>query len=263
MPSDPSAPRRRAADLFFGVFGAMTFIATLAVCAVAAVAMLPFAALARGRRERFTLPIGMATAWVIARCILLTRVRVEGASDLSPGQGALIVSNHRSWLDPLLLMAWTRSNGLAKHDIRRLPVIGYIAWLSGAVFIDRSDPASRAAGRADVLRQIRRGVRIQLFPEGTRSRDGQLKERVHLALIEDCAAAGIPVVPCAVYNTERSLPTGRIQAVPLQRVSLHIGAAMRCADGEDPAQFALRVWDAVARQVQQMSSAGGSVRPNG
>ena len=94
---------------------------------------LPHASLPRGEREKRT--IVAATTWAdfLLRWILLVDVKVIGSMDLPEQNGALIVSNHRSWLDPVLLISLTRSNGLSKQAIRRLPFIGYFGGMPFSV----------------------------------------------------------------------------------------------------------------------------------
>jgi 1-acyl-sn-glycerol-3-phosphate acyltransferase len=214
---------------------------------------LPFAPLPRGRRERYTLTA--AVIWARSVLALLgTTVVVTGESGLPSDTGALLLCNHRSWLDPLVLMAALRSNGLSKLEILFIPIIGFYGWLTGAVFFDRRVPAARHRARDEVMKLVRGGTRIQVFPEGTRSRDGQLREKVYLTLVEDCFRAGVPVVPCAVWATERVLPPGRPEAWPGQTVYLDVGPALDPRGFADAQAFAQACWSAVVRRVHRFES---------
>ena len=213
------------------VFGVWALLGSMAMAAVCCIAMVPFALLPKGKRERYTLPMGQLLSWLILRVMLLSRVQVLG--ETPPPGGAMVLCNHRSWLDALMLTAYTGSAGLAKHEIRRIPFIGAAASLAGAVFIDRRNPESRAAGRRGVVAFIAAGFKIQLFPEGTRTRTGAIAERVHLSLISDCYDAGLSVLPCAVAHTEDALPTGQFGAFPLQRATLYICPVMQPSEFDD------------------------------
>lgn len=212
--------------------------------------VLPFAVLPRGRRERFSIVGASMWAWLIVRAVLLCRVRVVGTFDLGPREGAILLSNHRSWLDPLLLIAWGRSNGLSKRSILYLPFIGLYGHLAGAVFFDRRDPAQRAHARAEVLRLVRGGHRLQVFPEGTRTKDGELREKVYLSLARDAWSGGLPVVPCAVLDTERVLPVGQPIARPFQQVTLLVGATRRPEEFGDEETFAEACWNDVRNLLE-------------
>jgi uncharacterized protein (DUF983 family) len=116
------------------------------------------------------------------------------------------------------------------------------------------------AARAEVLARLRQGRRIHVFPEGTRTRTGELAERVSLRLLEDCHAAGIPVVPCAVYGTERALPPDRPRAAPLQEVWLDIGEPREPSGEDDAAAFARSCWEEVRARFERLR-ADVSCRP--
>jgi 1-acyl-sn-glycerol-3-phosphate acyltransferase len=207
--------------------------------------VLPFAVLPRGRRERYAIHGASLFAWLVVRFILLVDVRRTGEVDIEADRGALLLCNHRSWLDPLLLLAYARANGLSKRSILYLPFIGVFGHLSGAVFFDRRNRADRARARAEVLRLVRGGNRLQVFPEGTRTIDGQLRRRVFLALPRDAWHDGIPVVPCAVEGTEKVLPVGRFAAHLGQSVELRVGSTLYPRDFQSEEDFAIAAWQAV------------------
>ena len=123
--------------------------AVLSGLVIGTVGVLPFAVVPWRRRFRYSMPA--ARFW--ARTVLwslFVRLEVEGEWPLPPGQGALIFCNHRSWLDPLVLMAVLKSNGLSKRQILWLPFIGIYGFLSGAVFFDRTsreEPGTSGRGR--------------------------------------------------------------------------------------------------------------------
>ena len=228
----------------FGVYVALLSVFWAFV--VGTLFVLPFAVFPRGRRERFT-RFG-ARLWFLGVVygIVLARPRVHGRVDLAAGQGALFVCNHRSFLDPPLLGAFTGSVGLSKRLIALFPFIGLYGWLAGLVFVSRTSPAARRRARAEAIWLLSSGHRLFVFPEGTRSRDGQLRERVHLVLVKDAFELGVPVVPCAVWDTERAIPAGGLWAWPFQKVNLHLGKPMKPSDFSDADTFTRAVWASVA-----------------
>ncbi|MFT4626812.1 MAG: 1-acyl-sn-glycerol-3-phosphate acyltransferase [Myxococcota bacterium] len=240
----------RAAAFVYGIgvlVGAM-----LTALLIGTVGVLPFAVVPRGRRERYSIRAAQLWAWVVIRGLLLCSPTVTGDSGLRTDEGAVVFCNHRSWVDPLLLIVHLRSNGLSKREILFLPAIGLYGWLSGAIFMDRRSEASRSAARHEVVAMVRAGNRIQVFPEGTRSRDGALSETVYLGTARDAYAHVLPVIPCAVMHTERCLPAPMRGAWPLQRVRLHIGSALRPADYPDSESFALACWGRVRELVEEL-----------
>lgn len=239
--------------LLAAIFGGGVLLAAMGIASVMGAALvLPLVVLPRGRRERYAMTPAVWYAGIVLERLLLVRARVEGRLDLRPDEGAVILCNHRSWLDPLLLMRHSRSNGLSKGLIFWIPFIGQYAWLAGAVFFDRADRRDRDRARREVMALVRSGHRLQVFPEGTRTRDGELAERVYLNLPMDCFKAGHPVACCAVYGTERVLPPGRFEAWPCQEVRLVFGRTLRPEDHEDARAFANACWEEVKTLVARL-----------
>lgn len=246
-------------DIVGKTYGVCVLIlAMLGAFVVGTTMALPFVFIPRGRRERYSIWAGVVWSRFVLQVLLLARPEVTGQVRLRREEGALVVSNHRSWVDPLLLLGWTRSNGLSKAEIGWLPFIGFYGWLAGAVFFRRRSPEARARARAEVMKLVRGGHRIQVFPEGTRSRTDELGERVFLSLIEDCHREGIAVVPCAVWRTERALPTRYALARPFQRFRLDIGEPMRPQDWGEGSSFAEAVWGETCRRVAALRSEEGA-----
>ena len=105
---------------------------------------------------------------------------------------------------------------------------------------------------------IRSGARVALFPEGTRSRDGEISERVYLTLPKDCWREGVPVLSCAVYGTERVLPTVWPGAVPFQSCRMDIGTVFEPAEYESAEAFARAVWEDVRMRAEALRAEDAS-----
>lgn len=127
-----------------------------------------------------------------------------------PREGAyVLVSNHTSLADPPIL-GWALGHRLgrvvhfmAKEEMRRWPVIGWLATQSGVFFVRRGE-GDRASQRV-ALETLRRGEPIAIFIEGTRSRDGQLGEGKAGATLL-AMRAGAPVLPVAIAGSQRLFP---------------------------------------------------------
>jgi 1-acyl-sn-glycerol-3-phosphate acyltransferase len=158
------------------------------------------------------------------------RPRAEGL-DGFPAEGpVLLVANHKSFSDSLFmpLVAPRPVKFLAKAEyftgrgIKGRLSAGFFRGV-GSIPIDRSgaraaDPALEAA-----LKLLAAGNVVGLYPEGTRSPDGRLyRGRTGVARI--ALAARCPVVPCAIFGTERVQPTGRRVPMPtVKRVGVVFG----------------------------------------
>ncbi|NCQ26352.1 MAG: 1-acyl-sn-glycerol-3-phosphate acyltransferase, partial [Armatimonadetes bacterium] len=123
-----------------------------------------------------------------------------------PAQGPLIVaSNHRSHADPPLVgVVLPRPvHYMAKRELFRVPILGSVIPRMGAFPVSRGHPDRRALRYA--LRLLSEGEAVVMFPEGTRSLDGRLREpELGVALIALKSRA--PVLPVALQGSEHILP---------------------------------------------------------
>lgn len=245
----------RALAFVYGVYCLM--VASTWAALVGTIGILPFVVVPRGRRERYAMVAGVLWARTVISAILFARPTVTGAVALrDPTRGALVVCNHRSWLDTVLLVAYTRSQGLGKSQIKYIPFIGLFGWLIGAVYFDRSDPDARKRARTDVLWMLQQGNRVHVYPEGTRSLTTEVASKVHLTLIMDCWDHKLPVVPCAVWGTDRTLPPDHTAVYVGQRSRLDIGAALYPEDFPDAKAFAEAVWKDVVDRIARLKTEG-------
>lgn len=139
-------------------------------------------------------------------------LEVQGlAPDASPPRGAMLVSNHISWLDIYVIHCWQPVRFVAKSEIRSWPVIGWLCDKTGTIFIERA--SKRDAHRvlhhiADVMRQ---GDLVCVFPEGTTT-DGSKVLPFHANLMQAPVAAGLPVQPVSLSYLDAA--TGQPSLAP-------------------------------------------------
>ncbi|MFC2153843.1 lysophospholipid acyltransferase family protein [Actinomycetota bacterium] len=138
------------------------------------------------------------------------RVTVEGSDNVDPGQRYVVASNHLSMFDIPLLFRVLPIHGrfLSKKEVFRYPVIGQGMRAIGIIEIDRdSSGSSRAAISAGVEIAAERGYSLLVFPEGTRSRDGELLpfKRGAFRIAID---TGLPLLPVVIEGTDRISPPG-------------------------------------------------------
>ena len=133
-----------------------------------------------------------------------------------------MVSNHQSLFD-ILAVIWKipgEVRFVAKKEILKLPVLGFILHKSENVVIDR-EAGGRAIRRA--IQVVRHGYSICVFAEGHRYSDNQVHEfndgAASLAIL-----AKIPCVPMAISGTASMMPRGARFVVPGRRMRIRIGA---------------------------------------
>jgi 1-acyl-sn-glycerol-3-phosphate acyltransferase len=141
-------------------------------------------------------------AWVLLQVILpvLRRWKVIGRTNLPSEGGVIVIANHQSYWDPLVLGAALprRVFFMAKEELFRIPVFGAILRLVGAFPVKRESFDRKAFKTA--LDYLMRGRVVGIFPEGRRSHTGQFLPpqpgAVFLAL-----KAGAPLVPVGLIGT--------------------------------------------------------------
>lgn len=134
------------------------------------------------------------------------RLRVEGRERLPWHGPAVLVANHQSLGDILVLFGLYRPfKWVSKASVFKAPFLGWNMYLNRYVGLVRGDRESIAQMMVDCERWLDRGVPVLLFPEGTRSEDGNVKAfkdgAFRLAITKDC-----PVIPIVITGTARTLP---------------------------------------------------------
>ncbi|WP_440067858.1 lysophospholipid acyltransferase family protein [Streptosporangium sp. OZ121] len=117
------------------------------------------------------------------------------------GAAPLIVANHVSWLDPLVMAAVLPSRLLAKHEVRVWPVIGLLAAGAGALFIDRDRLSALPEAVGGVAAALSGGHPVAAFPEGT-TWCGRGMGSFRPAVFQAALDAGAPVRPVAIRYLE-------------------------------------------------------------
>ena len=119
-------------------------------------------------------------------------IEVEANAAAPVGFAGLVVSNHLSWLDVLVLQSLMPSSFVAKSEVRRWPLVGWLSHACATIFVDRSSARSAHAMVDDTAAAIRQGQAVVVFPEGTSS-DGQSLGLFHANIFESAIRARAPV----------------------------------------------------------------------
>ena len=144
------------------------------------------------------------TLYVVANP--LWRLRVEGREKLPWRGPAVLVANHLSLLDILVLYALFRPfKWVSKGELFRVPIVGWTLAINDYVRVWRGDPESVRQMLDHCKRHLARGTPVLLFPEGTRSRDGRL-QRFKDGGFRLAMDVGCPVFPIAITGTYEALP---------------------------------------------------------
>jgi 1-acyl-sn-glycerol-3-phosphate acyltransferase len=188
-------------------------------------------------------------------------VRAESTTGPDQGRPRLVVANHRSSLDILIMLHLFGGQLLARKDIASWPAIGAMARRAGTLFVDRDDPASGAAAVQRMRERLRRKITLCVFPEGTTSAGDEVRKFQAGAFVAVACERGdvLPVGiaydrPEAVFGDEPAIEhMKRIVAMRRLRASVAIGS-LRPAGRTRVASFAEQVQQEVQDLVSQARS---------
>jgi 1-acyl-sn-glycerol-3-phosphate acyltransferase len=166
--------------------------------------------------------------------VLGIAIDVPNALPTLPPQGCLVVSNHQSYLDILVLSAHFPVQFVAKKDIASWPLIGWMAQLGNTIFIDRGSTRQSLKCAHEIIASLQQGVHVLVFPEGTSTNGTEVLPFKSLLF---CAAlkTGSPVLPLTLNYTT-------INEQPLN----HQTRDLCCWHGE--MEFVRHFWDVLSLQ---------------
>lgn len=143
------------------------------------------------------------------------KVVVRGRESVETGKTFLFLANHESYCDPPALFVTIPRNVrlILKKELRKVPLLGLIMEMGGFVFIDRKDRVQSVSGMKQAVRQLQQGNSFLIYPEGTRTRTGEMgpfKKGPFVMAIE----SGTPIVPISVKGSYEIMPPDRFAVKP-------------------------------------------------
>ena len=177
------------------------------------------------------------------------RVRLEGVEVIDPERPQILVANHASWYDVLVLAGFLPGRWVfvAKRELERVPVFGRAATACGQIFIDRRDHSSAVGSLAVAKKRLEEDrPTIIMFPEGTRSPTGELRTFKKGAFVL-AIQAGVDIVPAAIIGSWDVMRKGSL-LVRSGTITVRFGEPIAVGDVglESRNDLTERVRDAVA-----------------
>jgi len=142
-----------------------------------------------------------------------TRIHTEGLEHLRPGTSYVVIANHESDWDPVVLFSALRRLSLravVKDEMMRIPLLGRALALTGNVRVTRTQSVGDVARLQATMRERPPDVSILFYAEGTRSRDGSLRPFKKGPFVT-AIASGLPILPVATAGTYRIWPPVTVQ----------------------------------------------------
>ena len=124
----------------------------------------------------------------------------------------LFVSNHISWLDILVLGHLTPVHFLSKHEVKTLPVLGWLATRAGTLYIKRGNKISASDASSEITAALKQRHNSLIFAEGTTT-DGNIK-KFHSRMMQSAIDAQAMVQPIAIFYPSLNPETQKIELNP-------------------------------------------------
>ncbi|MEV7043810.1 lysophospholipid acyltransferase family protein [Amycolatopsis sp. NPDC051061] len=182
--------------------------------------------------------------------VLDNRITIDGAEHIPRRGGAVIACNHVSYLDFIFCGLGARpakrlTRFMAKKEIFDNKIAGPLMRGMHHISVDRS---AGVASYREALQKLKDGEVVGVFPEATISRSFTVKE-IKSGAVRMAAAANVPVVPMALWGSQRLWTKGRPKDLTRRHVpiSILIGEPMHPAKGDD--------WDLVTKELRDRMSA--------
>lgn len=141
-------------------------------------------------------------------------VRVNNPERIGRDEARVYASNHVSWFDVFALASvLPHYRFVTKKELQRIPLFGPAAGVVAAIYIDRRNRKAAFDAYADAARQVREGVSVAVYPEGTRGTSYALRPFKKGPFVL-AIAAQVPVVPVVVHGTREIQPKGAVRVRP-------------------------------------------------
>ncbi|PLX69808.1 MAG: 1-acyl-sn-glycerol-3-phosphate acyltransferase [Denitrovibrio sp.] len=171
-----------------------------------------------GKNIFFTL----AKVWAKANTLIFSvRYDIEGMEKIDPSKNYVFMGNHQSYVDIFLLLAIVNKDFLfmAKEELFKIPVFGFGIKALGIIPINRGESRDALKSLFEAAKKIQEGYSVMLFPEGTRSPDGDMLPFKRGAFVL-AVRTGLEIAPFVLEGTRNSLSKGSFLANPFQKVKV-------------------------------------------
>lgn len=192
---------------------------------------------------------GRVWSWVIFHINFRWRVKVEGRNNIQKGKAYVAVANHCSMIDiPMLYVLPMNFKWVSKVEVLKWPVFGIVLWMQDNILIRRGEAKDAKKFITEGVEVLHRGVSAVVFPEGTRSADGEMRRFKEGAFML-AQKAGVEILPVVTYGTG-NLTEGWKLRMP-HTFKVKILPPIDMAD-KDPKAAAVEIREMMEKQRKEM-----------
>jgi len=180
------------------------------------------------------------------------KLQINGMENIRKDKPHIFMSNHQSIYDTLSLITlpvpiiW-----IAKRELFKIPILGWLMILGGCVSIDRFNPRSALTGMNSVQNKIKNGASVVIFPEGTRSYDGTVQSFKRGGFVI-AVRTGTPIVPTTIIGSDKVMRRGTKKVNP-GRIKIIIDKPIETAGLElkDENNLVQRVHEIISNRLSE------------
>jgi 1-acyl-sn-glycerol-3-phosphate acyltransferase len=177
------------------------------------------------------------------------KVETSGLENIPLNKSLILVANHQGAADIPVLLAYlpVRFRFAIKKELFNIPLFGWYLRQAGYFPIDRQVILSAFKTLDQIIRILKAGESVMIFPEGTRSRDGSLGKFKRGSLMA-ALKSGAPIVPIAIDGSYNIMPKGSYLFNP-SRIKLSVGQPIYITDEKEYDQKVEEVRAAIAKML--------------
>ena len=187
------------------------------------------------------------------------KTNIQGMENLDPSRSYVIMSNHQSYFDIFLLCRFpVVIRWMAKKELFNTPVLGGILRWIKAIEVDRGNRTKSYRSLKLAAERIRNGSTVLIFPEGTRSEDGELL-LFNMGGFSLAIMSGAPILPITIKGSNKIMPKGSLRVFPgLIKVFVHSPIETAGLTQKDRDQLQKKIKEIFQNDLKDSSSFPGT-----
>lgn len=191
-------------------------------------------------------------SFIVLKANFMWKTRVSGTGNIDKKETYVMVSNHQSGADILMLyLLWTNYKWISKKSLYYVPFIGWNMWLNHYISVDRANKGSMRSMMVKAAKALKAGNSLMIFPEGTRSKDGKLQAfktgAFHLAVEQ-----GRPILPVVISGTSMAIRKGGFLVNKNHNLLVKVLPPVPYKDfeGKDPRDLSLMIREIMKNELE-------------
>ncbi len=190
-------------------------------------------------------------AWFMMKGSPGWKITMQGLEHYDPSKPTIFVGNHQSFLDMALIyqLPW-QMKWVSKQSLAYIPVMGWLVWLTGHLTINRSKK-SAVKRLSSLVKPLKDNVPVMIFPEGTRSTDGELKPFKNGAFLL-AKEYGFRIQPIVIDGGHIALRSGSKLVEPKVNFSLSILEPISSENFESMQSLKTHTYDLIAKELKRI-----------